>query len=228
MIDLFVADLDDASVDEARYCEVLDDSERARIDRTIVPVIRRRRALGRAAQRRLLGARLGVDPRALAFDYGEVGKPSLRSHALAFNVSDSAGSWVCVVGGDVALGVDVELTRDRVDIDGVGRRVYVDRELAQIAALPADARRAAFYRLWTLKESYMKAVGLGFHLEPTSFEFDGFSSVELHPRLIASTRRSIDVDVATSALLSPRERVTIAVTRMSPEPLVCVVTPLRL
>lgn len=228
MIDLHVVDLDAARVDEARYCGVLDDEERARIDRTIIPEIRRRRALGRATLRRLIAQKLAVDPRALAFEYGDVGKPSVRGHRIEFNVSDSGALWVCAVGGGAPLGVDVEVARDNVDIEGVGRRVYVERERAQIEARPEHDRRATFYRLWTLKESYMKAVGLGFHLEPSSFEFTGFSSPKSTPKLVASAQRPRDVGVATSVLVTSPPGTTIALTRMAPGPLEIAPQPLEL
>lgn len=218
-IKLFIADLDAPDIDDVALRALLSDDERAKVDRAIIERVRVRRLRARAALRSVLGAALDRAPRALVFSYGDAGKPAIVDDAIAFNASDTAGIWALAIGGDAALGLDVELHRDDLDVEGVGAHVYVDAERAVIASLPSVEARRAFFRLWTLKESYMKAVGLGFHLEPSSFEFDGFSSVDRAPRLVASTRRSGDLGVATSVLRDDLDGASIAITRMSAVPL---------
>jgi len=90
------------------------------------------------------------------------GKPYFP-HGPHFNLSHS-GEYVILGVSDHSLGVDVEQLGDCDE--RVARRCYTAKELEW---LHAQADPAAFYRLWTAKESIMKATGLGFSLPPESF-----------------------------------------------------------
>ena len=225
---LCVANLDDPALDALDLAALVSDDERARAARVVSKRIGVRRLRARVALRCALGAHLGRDPRTLVFAYGEAGKPALVDDATPFNATDSGALWALAIGGDAPLGLDVEEARDEVDIDGVGERVFVARERAAIATLAPDARRGAFFRLWTLKESYMKAVGLGFRMEPTSFEFRGFCCDGEAPTLVASEARPRDIGNTSSALIHGRfglegldglHAAPLALTRLSTRPL---------
>jgi 4'-phosphopantetheinyl transferase len=90
--------------------------------------------------------------------------------ALDFNLSHTTGLVACALARQAVVGVDVEHASRRVDLDGVGRRVFSAGEQATLAALPVEAQADRFFEYWTLKEAYMKARGLGFALPPASFE----------------------------------------------------------
>ena len=96
--------------------------------------------------------------------YGENGKPYAPGYPV-FNLSHS-GAW-CVLAkgaGNGSIGVDIEEINEK-HID-VAPEVYTPAELAWMEADPVNR----FFRLWTWKESVMKATGLGMSLEPRSFE----------------------------------------------------------
>ena len=88
------------------------------------------------------------------------------------------------------IGVDVEYTHRRNDVLRIADRYFSARELEQLAALPEDKRRERFFDLWTLKESYVKAVGrgIGLGLGRFSFLFD-----ERHPELLQSLERDAGI-----------------------------------
>ena len=89
---------------------------------------------------------------------GENGKPYLKDAGVCFNLSHAGSYAVCAVGPDP--GCDIEKIRPvRED---VARRFFHPEEFALLQAEPdAAVRERLFFRLWTLKESYIKATGKG-------------------------------------------------------------------
>ncbi|HOO27741.1 MAG TPA: 4'-phosphopantetheinyl transferase superfamily protein [Lachnospiraceae bacterium] len=88
-------------------------------------------------------------------------KPHLIGEHIEFSLSHSGNYAACVIA-DVPVGIDIE--RHRSDNQGVARRFFTRRECADIT----DDER--FYTYWTLKESFVKAVGQGLSLPMNSFE----------------------------------------------------------
>ena len=95
---------------------------------------------------------------------GETGRPSLAppfaATGLHFNLAHTHGLVVLAAGRVAGVGVDVEALGKRVRLE-VAERYFSAAEVAELSALPVDARAARFLRLWTLKESYLKATGQG-------------------------------------------------------------------
>lgn len=102
------------------------------------------------------------------FVYGPQGKPQLPEGSLQFSLSHS-GDWVICAAGSCAVGCDIEKIAP-VDLR-VANRFFSPGEAANIAAQPTpEARTELFYRYWVLKESFLKAVGLGLSLPMDTFE----------------------------------------------------------
>jgi 4'-phosphopantetheinyl transferase len=119
---------------------------------------RKRAVVARAAVRVLLARYLDAAPEALAFAAGPHGKPRLDGPdaPLRFNLSHSDGLALIAVARDVELGADVERVRPRHDLPGLGRRVFSEAERDAVGE-----SEHAFYRHWTAKEAYVKAIGHG-------------------------------------------------------------------
>lgn len=103
----------------------------------------------------------------LSFAYGENEKPYLPGRDIRFNLSHS-GDWVlCAVGG-CELGCDIEQLSP-VNLK-IAKRFFAPDEYADITSAPTpEAQRELFFRYWTLKESFMKATGLGLRLPMNEF-----------------------------------------------------------
>ncbi|MET3939259.1 4'-phosphopantetheinyl transferase [Paenibacillus sp. PvP094] len=127
-----------------------------------------RSVLGETLARVILSKWTGARPGDLTFIRNTYGKPSLISHPdLPFNVSHS-GDWVAVIsGGHAPLGVDVEKISP-IDMT-IAERFFSPLESKNLAAEPADQQLETFYQLWTLKESYIKAIGMGLSMPLDSF-----------------------------------------------------------
>ncbi|MFE0152156.1 4'-phosphopantetheinyl transferase family protein [Nonomuraea sp. NPDC059007] len=81
-----------------------------------------------------------------------------RSQGLDFNLSHS-GEWalIAVAPEGRRVGVDVERISSDVDILELAARMYQPEEVERVRAAGAPE----FFRLWTAKEAYIKATGVG-------------------------------------------------------------------
>ncbi len=159
---------------EARALALLDDEEKARWRRFPVAAARRRFALCRAALRVSLAERLGCSNGRLSFGYGGYGKPFAlvdgRRAAIGFNVSHGGQHGLIAIAENEWLGIDVEERALRRDLDGIGRMVYGPAERRMLAVAAGSRKVHLFYRLWSMKEALIKALGSGFSLNPSGFE----------------------------------------------------------
>lgn len=167
-LDVWKVSLDDAEWPEPELTELLTEDERARAQAFHFEKHRRRFVVGRASLRRILARYLKADPTGLRFRYGERGKPELELGAAAvttspvrFNLSHSHGLAVFAVAREREVGVDVEWIRADVDVDGIAARFFSTAEHAALRQIAEPERRAAFFRVWTRKEAYLKAIGQG-------------------------------------------------------------------
>ena len=111
----------------------------------------------------LLSRILGIQEEELV--YGPYGKPSCPSCGKEFSLSHS-GRYILLAVNDCPVGADIEKIREAPL--PVARRVLLPEELEWMQKDTAG-RDERFYRLWTMKESVMKAFGRGFSLPPESF-----------------------------------------------------------
>lgn len=102
------------------------------------------------------------------FIYGQYGKPYIRENSIYFNLSHSGEYAVCAVS-DREVGIDIQ--KKGVLKMKVAKRFFTENECNYILG-ESDGEKAAdrFYRLWALKESFVKAVGMGMNLPLGSFE----------------------------------------------------------
>ncbi|ETP65049.1 4'-phosphopantetheinyl transferase [Burkholderia dolosa PC543] len=142
----------------------LSDAERARAGRFVRHEDAVRSAATRAALRDVLGAALGIAPRAVAIVVDDAGRPSLdRAHrtSLDFNVSHAGDHALLAWAPAGRVGVDIERCERTVDWRALTAQVCAPVEAAYLDALPNDAQPAAFMRVWSAKEALLKALGTG-------------------------------------------------------------------
>src|ERR1039458_4881878 len=74
----------------------------------------------------------------------------------------SEGLVIVAVTLDCCVDVDSEVIRPIEDIDSLAQRFFTTSEQALVQAAPVDRKEHVFYRCWTRKEAYIKAIGKGF------------------------------------------------------------------
>lgn len=151
---------------------LLSEAERAQHQRFVPPKKRHEYLVTRVLVRTLLGRALGVEPHTLQFVANEWGRPALWPPApLHFNVSHTEGLVVCLVSPHPEIGVDTEQLARGPDLLALAPTVFAPQELHDLAALPASEQAHRAVVLWTLKESYVKARGVGLALPLDGFAF---------------------------------------------------------
>jgi 4'-phosphopantetheinyl transferase len=123
-----------------------------------------------------------LSPEAWRFRPGDYGKPALVPECgLCFNLSNSRALVVCLVAENADVGVDVEPYSRAQTILEVAPSVFSQLELSQLEALNPESRITRALQLWTLKEAYIKARGMGLRLPLSkfSFEFDEQQAIRM-------------------------------------------------
>jgi len=193
------ADLCKAGV-EAACAALLNDAERERAARFRFDRHRREYLASHALARTALSYAHPLPPHAWNYSVNAYGKPSpLQESGLRFNQSNSAELAVCLVAkhgekcaeAGPEVGVDVEAFRRAEEIVRLAPKVFSPTEQAQLSALPAAERPRRALSLWTLKEAYIKARGMGLALplrgvsflfeEPQGIRLEVHSDVDSNP-----------------------------------------------
>jgi 4'-phosphopantetheinyl transferase len=99
--------------------------------------------------------------------FGEKGKPHIGNLAdVHYNISHSGHYVVCAVA-PLEIGIDVERIR-KVNLR-IAERFFSPSEIKDLMACDEDTRMQYFITLWTIKESYLKAIGRGLTQHLNSF-----------------------------------------------------------
>jgi 4'-phosphopantetheinyl transferase len=119
----------------------------------------------RGLLRIILSRYLNLEPNQLQFSYGIYGKPELgdtfSQQGLYFNLSHSQSLAVYAIALHRSVGIDLEYLRPMPDVQELAERFFSPSESAIIKALPKEEQQEVFFRIWTIKEAYLKATGEG-------------------------------------------------------------------
>jgi 4'-phosphopantetheinyl transferase len=138
-----------------------------KIGHYVRPVDTQRSLFGELMVRTILGKRLNIPCNDLIIDYTDKGKPHLKHHpGIHFNISHS-GQWVVSAISSQPVGIDVEVIRPyKLKI---AQRFFSKEEYLDLMEKDENERVGYFFELWTLKESYLKALGKGLTMALNSF-----------------------------------------------------------
>ncbi len=127
----------------------------------------------RAFVRDLLSYYAEVAPQDWQFEKGNKDKPELINCPLPlrFNISHTKNLIICAVTLEDDIGCDVENTGRNNNVLAIAERYFSSTEINELFALPEAQQRNRFFDYWTLKESYIKAWGLGLAIPLADFSF---------------------------------------------------------
>ncbi|PCJ23641.1 MAG: hypothetical protein COA96_11370 [SAR86 cluster bacterium] len=158
----------------------LSKTELARFNRYLFDRHRKQLLLGKILVRSVLSRYdETVQPKDWNFTQNDYGKPAIdpaqQKRPLFFNISHSGDKLVLAVASSEFIGVDIEQCCKPRRVSKISSRYFSTKEAAELLAMPEQSQLSRFYQLWTLKEAYIKACGLGLAipLQHFSYSFPG-------------------------------------------------------
>lgn len=163
-----------------------------------------------AILRNILSHYLDCSPKDLCFEKGAHGKPYLlkpMSLPLQFNMTHSANLALYAICLEHDIGIDVECIDRHTEIEALANRFFAKSEYEQLISFPPSERQRAFFRAWTRKEAFIKALGKGLSYPLKDFVVDlaqhcqqGLLSIEGNEQRASQwTLQSITVNESTEA-----------------------------
>lgn len=125
--------------------------------------------------RKLLSQYAPLSPDKWCFTSNSYGKPFVSNTGyewLQFNLSHTPGLIACAISTTEIIGVDVERHKPLDSLESLCKYAFSSTETADILSISDTAERERrFFTYWTLKEAYIKALGLGLSLPLQQFSF---------------------------------------------------------
>ncbi len=187
-IDLWCGRASAADPGELESCceAALCDDERSGAQRYRRLTTRNQHIVGRGMARTLLAGQ-GVLPQQIQFSFNAHGKPDVIAPETVkrpFNIAHTEGLVVFAACDSGQIGVDVERLSRATDVN-LSRRYFAAPEVDYVMSQDSDeARTTAFLRVWTLKESFIKAIGRGLSIPLADFAFEQIDSPQPSIRML--------------------------------------------
>lgn len=178
IIHLWIVDQNDVDKQlQTDYFSILSREEVEQQRRFYFEKYRRRYLITWALVRTVLSRYASVAPCDWHFSKNVFGRPQITEKVktaadLNFNLSHTQDLIVLAVARKCILGVDVEYVSRRGAIMEVADRFFAPEEVGALGMLTGALQQDRFFEYWTLKESYIKARGLGLSLPLDRFCFD--------------------------------------------------------
>lgn len=141
---------------------VLNEEDKARAARYRFPEDRARFILGRILLTLALQECRGGAPQPLNLRQTEKGRPVLADEPeIQFSISHSSELVGIALTLKSNIGIDLEAVSRPADLNSLAERIFSIFDQETFQKVPEGQRPAVFFRAWTAKEAYLKALGLG-------------------------------------------------------------------
>ncbi|PKI16013.1 4'-phosphopantetheinyl transferase family protein [Colwellia sp. 12G3] len=189
----------------ASYSALLTNTELAKQQRYKFAKDRHDALITRAFIRDLLSYYADIAPQDWQFEKGSKDKPEVINCPLPlrFNISHTKNLIICAVTLEDDIGCDVENTGRSNDVLAIAERYFSPKESAELFALPEAEQRHRFFDYWTLKESYIKAWGLGLAIPLTDFSFN-INDAEQNHKDLFTIKQDINLSFAQHRVDEPQ------------------------
>ena len=158
---LWKIDLDSMPLEKS--IKLLSSDEISRANQLNNMTSKQRFCAGRGGLRRILCNYLDCAPETIVFNYGEKGKPGIKTpiQPIQFNMSHAEDLAVVAISAAEPVGIDIELLKTRSGLLTIARRVFGKEISAKLETLDPQSRIQLFLEHWTELEAQIKAAGAG-------------------------------------------------------------------
>lgn len=175
MKEIYIFNINNIDINEDTYeglLKFVSDEKRARIGRFRIYEDKLRSLFGEVIAKSELSKKLRCNIEDIEFEKNKYGKLKVKgNNNIYFNISHS-GDYVIVGMSDSEVGIDIEIYKDaKHETVDLAKRYYTEDEYNWILSFDEAERIKAFYKIWTLKESYVKFAGKGLSISLSSFSF---------------------------------------------------------
>lgn len=157
------------------YFEKLSEDEKSKAKKIIIKEVKYRSILSKVITRNILSKYLDKEFNLINYYYNEFGKPILSSDInhlnLDFNNSHSGNLGVMAITKKKPIGIDVEQVIELKNLDELINHIFTDNEINELYRLNQIDKTLMFYKIWTAKEAFVKAIGQGLSFPIKNIEF---------------------------------------------------------
>lgn len=159
----------------------------------------------RGLLRSLLGQYLNEKPHKITIEYNFNGKPFVNNYeGLNFNLSHTEDFSLIAFTVNQEIGIDVELTRNDINFDGIVEASFTKDEISRIMQISTAKKVELFYKIWTRKEALIKAKGISLArvidgseatdpFDETDWFITSFKAKKLYQAALASNKNSVKI-----------------------------------
>ena len=182
-IHIWSANLDQPENISQKYYLVLSQQEKDQADKYKVKELRDRYILSKGILKQLLADYKTCEYQEIKFEYNSFGKPCIATSSnaddICFNLSHSGNLAVFSFVKNKNIGIDVEQVQEIPDMDGVVNLCFSEFEKEWFYRISPGQKKEIFYKIWTTKEAYIKAIGKGFSFSPNRINLELNSKNEI-------------------------------------------------
>lgn len=157
------------------YLQLMNQEEKKKGEKFVFPRDKLQHIVTRALVRTALSHYAEIRPEDWEFSFNSFGRPEVVNInlpcQLSFNLSHCKGLILCAISQNNKIGIDVEKMNPHQSILDVAKGSFSEREVSEMNNLAPEFRTRRFYEIWTLKEAYIKARGMGLSLPLELFSF---------------------------------------------------------
>lgn len=148
---------------------------------------RNRYIIARALMRELVANYNSIKtPKDIIFEYTDYGKPYLPkkyivNDIVSFNIAHSVDTIVYAFSKNTDVGIDIEFINKNFNVSDIVEYCCTEEERSNLLKLFNYSKYDYFYKLWAIKESFIKAIGKGlsYDLKRINVTLDQDKSISL-------------------------------------------------
>ena len=137
----------------------------------------------------------------MIFSFNEFGKPFIQDnkYGLQFNLSHCDDLIVFAFSRGNEIGVDIERIKKMEDMEGVANLCFTKFETEWMKNSKSSIE--TFYKIWTIKEAFIKAIGRGFSFSPKDIELVNETENKIAIKKILQKEFALKFQVTTLNIL---------------------------